>query len=134
MPVRETPVHSNGSHSLTSYQQAWKDRFRQAAHDSARLKAMLRDEAAELACWLGETYGVNRVWLFGSLVDESRRVTLHTDIDLAAEGLPPRQYYGAVGRLLSRASRRVDLVEIESAQPALVEKIRATGVLIFERH
>ena len=66
--------------------------------------------------------------VFGSLV---RKGSFHrrSDVDLAVWGLDERMYYRAVSRLLDLdPAISVDLVEADSARPALRAAIKREGV------
>lgn len=73
--------------------------------------------------------GAIRVRLFGSLA-RGRAPGVHSDFDLAVEGLPPEVYLGSLGALLQLLPLPVDLVEMESASPELRERISREGLLV----
>jgi len=73
--------------------------------------------------------GATRVRLLGSLA-RGRARGVHSDFDLAVEGLPPEAYLGSLGALLQLLPMPVDLVEMESASPELRERILGEGLLI----
>ncbi len=72
-------------------------------------------------------FGVGRLWLFGSSLDETREAY---DIDLAVEGIEPRLFFEFYGKLIRRLSRPVDLVDL-SKPVAIAQIIRKTGVCIY---
>lgn len=73
--------------------------------------------------------GTVRVRLFGSLA-RGRAPGVHSDFDLAVEGLPPKTYLASLGSLLQLLPLPVDLVELEYASPVLRERILREGVVI----
>ncbi|MEM7771156.1 MAG: nucleotidyltransferase domain-containing protein [Cyanobacteria bacterium P01_A01_bin.37] len=79
-------------------------------------------QAKAAAQLLREEFGVSRVVLFGSILDES---TFHetSDLDLAVWDLAPSDYIAAVARLLQVSDFSVDLLEAESASSYLQESI-----------
>ena len=83
--------------------------------------------ARQAAALLKERFHVQQVWLFGSMLT-LRRVHPHSDIDLAVKGLAPAQYLEAVVELLDLSDFSVDLVQIEYAQPSLLETIEQQGI------
>lgn len=118
--------------SLEPYIDAWRVRF---GDDERALRA--REERARallpaLVQHLVERYGVRRVWLFGSLAEAS--FGIGSDIDLAAEGLPPGQALFRAGAELDDIGRpfRVDLVPIEDAREPVRAKIVASGELLHD--
>ena len=72
---------------LSPYVEAWRERFRRAEQDRLERAARARGLLPVLVRHLVEGYGVRRVWVFGSLADDAFHAG--SDIDLAAEGLPP---------------------------------------------
>lgn len=73
-------------------------------------------------------FGATRVILFGSLAHEAW-FWPQSDVDLAVEGLDSTSYWEA-WRLAEQIihGRNVDMVEIESARPALKRAIERYGV------
>lgn len=87
------------------------------------------DEASavrEAAAYL-RGQGAQKVWLFGSAA-KGRRPTVHSDFDLAVEGLPGDRFLGCLGHLLQTMPRPVDLVEWERASEPLRERIASEGI------
>ena len=73
--------------------------------------------------------GAVRVWLFGSLA-KGQPPTVHSDFDFAVEGLPSERFLGCLGHLLQALPRPVDLVEMESCQPCIRQRILEGGILL----
>jgi len=79
---------------------------------------------------LRKKFGATRVAVFGSLVHEEG-FGRWSDIDLAAWGIPPEQFYSAVARVTSLSSSfKVDLVDIEECRPTLRKLIEQEGIEI----
>ncbi len=74
--------------------------------------------AKEAAQILRQEFGVRRVVLFGSVLNEP---AFHetSDLDLAVWGLATEHYLKAVTRLMELPEFSIDLVEVESASPHL---------------
>ena len=86
--------------------------------------------ARQAAVILKEQFGAQRVVIFGSALF-AHRFHLHSDVDLAVWGLDEKLYYRAVARLLDiEPTIPVDLVEAESASPAMLARIEAEGVVL----
>lgn len=84
--------------------------------------------ARKCACLLKEQFGVDKVVLFGSMLDVEQ-MHWRSDIDLAVWGLPEDDYFRAVSRLLDVDPQfDVDLVEIQNAKPYIAHAIEASGV------
>jgi predicted nucleotidyltransferase len=77
---------------------------------------------------LKSRFGARRVVLFGSLAHQAWLVP-DSDVDLMVEGLAPGDYWQA-WRLAEEtvADRAVDLIELETASPSLLQSIRRHGV------
>lgn len=86
-------------------------------------------ELARLAAEYLRACGANRVWLFGSLA-RGRQPGVHSDFDLAFEGLPAERLVGCLGSLLQWLPLPVDLVDLESASPQLRDRIVKEGVTV----
>jgi predicted nucleotidyltransferase len=72
-------------------------------------------------------FGATEVILFGSL---ARRVgfTHWSDIDLASRGIHPEKYLTALEAVLYFDPKfKIDLVELESCPPAMLESIEKEG-------
>jgi len=103
-----------------------------------RADALARREAKRQRAWvaagacaehLRQTFGATRVAVFGSLVEDGGRgFGAGSDIDLAAWGLAPDDYFAAVSRMQSIAREyEVDLVAMERCPAHLEAPIAAHG-------
>ena len=94
-----------------------KEVHRNAWHAARQAASVLEDEL-----------GAERVVLFGSVAREER-LSPHSDLDLAVEGLAPMAYYRAVARLQSIPEEiDVDLVRLESCRDSLRQTVQETGI------
>ena len=75
---------------------------------------------------IARRYGVKRVILFGSSLSKKNA----RDIDLAAEGVPPKKFFKFYGALLFDLPRPVDLVDL-SHDTKFTRLIRQEGRLIY---
>jgi predicted nucleotidyltransferase len=117
-----TPEEIQDFRAKLKFQKYTLDQQTQARLDKARQVAGL---AAGL---LKKEFSARRVVLFGSLVTPD---IFHSrsDIDLAAWGIPGRDYYRAVGVLQSLdAEFSIDLILFEEASTRLQKAILAEGV------
>jgi predicted nucleotidyltransferase len=77
---------------------------------------------------LRERFSAKRVVVFGSLTQRDG-FTPWSDIDFAAWGIPPEQFYRAVAAVSGLSPDfEVDLVDPESCRPALRKRIEREGV------
>ena len=83
-----------------------------------------------MARCLRQEFGAKRIVVFGSLA--RGRFTQDSDIDLAADQIPPQRYFEAVARANDFSSRWVDLKPLEDLTPYFQERVLATGVDVDE--
>ncbi len=80
------------------------------------------DVARKCAQILKQDFGVQRVVLFGSMLD-SERMWWGSDIDLAVWGLAAGDFFKAGAAIERGHSFSVDLVEIQCAKPHILNAI-----------
>ncbi|MEL6602500.1 MAG: nucleotidyltransferase domain-containing protein [Cyanobacteria bacterium J06614_10] len=85
--------------------------------------------ARQAAQLLKQSFGAQRVWLFGSMLTPER-IRAESDIDIAVEGLADERYLEALGQLLDLSDFSVDLVQVEYARERLRSAIARKGVLL----
>ncbi|MEL6470288.1 MAG: nucleotidyltransferase domain-containing protein [Cyanobacteria bacterium J06623_4] len=85
--------------------------------------------ARQAAQLLKQSFGAQRVWLFGSMLTPDR-IRAESDIDIAVEGLADERYLEALGQLLDLSDFSVDLVQMEYARERLQSAIARKGVLL----
>lgn len=66
--------------------------------------------------------GAQRIYLFGSIVDD-RRSRLPRDLNIAVSGLPPERFFSAYARLMDRLEHEFDLVDLD-LESAFTESLR----------
>jgi predicted nucleotidyltransferase len=93
-----------------------------------REKEILLDRARLAAAELKARLGVRKVILFGSLA-HGAWFTHDSDIDLAVNGLPKDSYWEAWRIIeLFIPDRLIDLVELDTASPSLIQTIESDGI------
>jgi len=106
---------------------------RRAAAERRALQARYRSAwalARRAAALLRERYAVERVVVFGSLLQRDR-FTVHSDVDLAVWGIPWPAYLHALGEVLDLGGEiSVELVDVESCHPLLRDVIEREGVAV----
>lgn len=111
---------------MEAYRAAWRRRQAAAEQAEHRRAEHARTVAREAARILREEFDAERIRLFGSLVRGT--FSADSDIDLAVEGLPERDFFRAQGRLLSLSpGLAIDLVDVRTARPALRRSIESEG-------
>lgn len=117
------------------YLRAWRQRLE--AEEQARQEREFAVHAAAERAALGlvNRFGVDRVYLFGSLAGHaSAPFGPHSDVDLAVEGLAAERYWAALAAVEKEipVDVAIDLVRLEDAVPSLVERVRSTGVVLAD--
>jgi len=75
-----------------------------------------------------------RVYLFGSLAFSMKggeRFGVTSDIDLAVEALPKKEYFQILAEVNRMSDFEVDLVDLQSCSAPLREAILKNGVLLY---
>jgi predicted nucleotidyltransferase len=118
-------------HDYGEYVKAWQERLAKQEREKQQRVQHLRQVAQACARRLVQDFGVSKVYLFGSLLEEGLAHD-RSDIDLAVEGLDGRLYLKALHDLweLLPAGVELDLVLLERAWPSLVERVKTEGVLL----
>lgn len=76
---------------------------------------------------ISEKYRAKRVLLFGSSLDTTKE---SRDIDIAVEGVQPKEFFKYYGDLLLTISRPVDVVDL-SGTSKFVKLIQQEGVVLY---
>lgn len=74
-----------------------------------------------------QDYGCKNIFLFGSMATGS--VHIGSDLDIAVEGLAPRDFFGAMGKLLIELDINVDLIDLDDKDDRFVSVLRERGEL-----
>lgn len=132
-PGRRVPRGAGGRTmdevTFSDYVRAWRERQREGERRRRERFRQAEKAAARLAEILVREYGAREVWLFGSLA-RVRGFHGHSDIDLAASGLPAREFFRILSRLNALTEFEVDLVDLEACPAWLAEAIRREGRLL----
>jgi predicted nucleotidyltransferase len=84
--------------------------------------------ARKAAQLLREQYDASKVALFGSLIHDAW-LTPWSDIDLAAWGIPPERFYGAVAAVTGLSSTfKIDLIDPDACRSSLQATVEREGV------
>ena len=76
---------------------------------------------------LSSKYDLGKVILFGSSLDSQRQ---SNDIDLAIEGVAPKDYYRYCGELMMALTKPVDIVDL-SVPCKFIDIIIEEGVVLY---
>ena len=107
---------------------AWRSRVARQHTERQKRAARAREDARGAAAVLQNEFGVEEVWLFGSLASAPRHDAF--DIDLAVRGLRPDQYFKALARIGDIVQEPFDVVTLETCRERTRQAVEATGVRI----
>ena len=89
--------------------------------------AMIEEKDKKIIQVLSRKYSVKRVLLFGSSLDKKRT---SRDIDIAIEGISPKDFFKYYGDLLLQLSKPVDVVDLEGSSK-FISLIKKEGKLLY---
>jgi predicted nucleotidyltransferase len=102
---------------------------RQSQIHDVKLKKRAWEAAKQAGEILKGEFGVNRVWVFGSLARANQPFTKWSDIDLAVEGLAPDKFFRAGVRLEDVDGKiPIEIFPLDSARDDLKENIQQEGI------
>jgi uncharacterized protein len=99
------------------------------AQRKAQNERQRQEILAQLWLWFdrfGETYGMQEVYVFGSLAIPGR-FTERSDVDVAIASMQDEAFFEVMGRLSTEVGREVDLVLLNQCHFA--HRIREQGIL-----
>jgi predicted nucleotidyltransferase len=88
---------------------------------------MITEKDKRIIQELSQKYKVKRVLLFGSSIDQKRA---SNDIDIAIEGISPKEFFKYYGDLLLQLSKPVDVVELTGSSK-FIRLIEKEGELLY---
>ncbi|MCB0099897.1 MAG: nucleotidyltransferase domain-containing protein, partial [Caldilineaceae bacterium] len=116
--------------ALAAYRQSLYQRRRAEEEMLAERKARATEVAQKAANILKQRFGATKVVLFGSLA-HGLWYSITSDIDLAAWGIAPENYFRAVAHLQDIAPEfSIDLVTMEECPAPLSDVIAEEGRLL----
>ena len=92
---------------------------------------LVDQEIRKAVDFLSHWPGVRRIWLFGSAA-KGRRLDWRSDLDFAVEGMSSNERYRAWSELDERMRIPIDLVLLETADPAVRAEVLRWGKLLYE--
>lgn len=88
---------------------------------------MLNKKDKETILEISRKYKAKRVLLFGSSLDPDEE---GRDIDLAVEGIAPREFFKYYGDLMLKLSKPVDLIDL-SEKSKFTELVKREGLPVY---
>jgi len=115
------------------YKKYWDDKFKEYEEAREVKFKELSSLAEDLADYMYSNYNVDRVYLFGSLLDKNQ-FRSDSDIDLATIGLDLGLLYDVSSKLaVLSGANKVDLVVLENCADYIKNKIIKGGKLIARK-
>lgn len=112
---------------LSQYRVTHQKREQQRQTEKLTRQHQGQQLAHQAAHLLKTQFGATQIILFGSMT-HLQRIHPSSDIDLAASGIPDRDYLRALGALQDLSGEfSFDLIQLERATPRLKEKIKQEG-------
>ena len=116
--------------NIAEYKRTAQKRWQQKQRQLARLRERAWQVAKQAAAILKDQFAVTQVIVFGSLA-RGDLFHAHSDVDLAVLGLDERQYYRAIGCILSlEPTIPIDIVRMEDVPATLQATIKNEGVVL----
>jgi len=88
---------------------------------------MITDKDKKIITEISKKYRAKRVLLFGSSLDAKKE---SRDIDIAIEGIQPKDFFSYYGDLICALSKPVDVVDL-SVQSKFSKLILQEGTLLY---
>lgn len=116
------------SDTMEQYKQYWQKQFRVREKRRVERQHLARELAEKCAQILKEDFGVDTVFLIGSVVT-GEGFHSRSDIDLAVEGLSPSRYFSALARCweVLPPGFELDLIPLEDIDPERRNELYKTG-------
>lgn len=117
------------------YLSAWKKRIESEKEEERKRAEKAFGVALETTKVLVQEGRARRVYLFGSLalfVKAKRNFTATSDIDLAVEGVPKKEYFRILADINRDSDFEIDLVDLADCPSFLKETILKNGVLLYD--
>ena len=77
---------------------------------------------------ISKKYHAKRVLLFGSSIFPEKE---SNDIDIAVEGIPPKDFFRYYGDLLFSLSKSVDVIDL-SGNSKFIQLVRREGIVLYD--
>lgn len=88
---------------------------------------MIEEKDKRIIQDLSKKYKVKRVLLFGSSLNQKR---MSNDIDIAVEGLSPKEFFKYYGDLLLQLSKPIDIIDLAGSSK-FINIIEKEGELLY---
>jgi predicted nucleotidyltransferase len=117
------------SNLKNTYLNAWRHRFEQNNQLMEKRRIELRHLAEKIAEFLKKEYGLEEIYLIGSIVSD-RPLSALSDIDLVVKGIPDADYFPVLSHIydLLPVDVTLDLITFETATPSIIDKIKSEGI------
>ena len=108
----------------------WRRRFADYKNQETQYRRKAENTIPQILQILMK-YAPTRIVLFGSLT-KGDRFSLHSDIDIAVEGIPRTQFFRAYADLMMSLDVPIDLKPVEDLEGPILDRIAKEGRLLYE--
>jgi predicted nucleotidyltransferase len=117
---------------IADYKKHWDRMAREERSENERLRLEALKVALRLKDILVKEFKVDKVILFGSVL-QKRRFNRYSDIDLAVAGLAKQYFFRAFARLMMESEFEVDLKPVEDLEKGMIGKRIMKGEVLYEK-
>ena len=89
---------------------------------------MITEKDKKIIRQISKKYRVKRVLLFGSSLDQKKS---SNDIDIAVDGVSPKDFFKYYGDLLLQLSKPVDVIDL-SVSSKFIKLIKQEGKILYD--
>jgi predicted nucleotidyltransferase len=114
---------------INPYLEYWQKRQREQQEYNQKLAQEARQNLQPVIDYLKENFPITKIILFGSLV--KGKFHDNSDIDLAVAGIPPENYFQALGKVNLISDRWIDLKPLEDLEPHFLKRVLQTGECLY---
>lgn len=117
---------------IADYKKHWDRMDAEEKVENERIRLEALNVARRLKDILVKEFKVDKVILFGSILQEDR-FNRYSDIDLAVAGLAKRYFFRAFARLMMESEFEVDLKPVEDLERGMIGKSIMKGEVLYEK-
>lgn len=117
---------------MDKYVEYWRRRQDERQRQNRQLAKQARSDLEAVIAALVQEYDVKQIVLFGSLA--RGRFAHGSDVDLAVEGIPPREFFAAMALANRLTPLWIYLKPMEDLEPHFRERVFETGEVMYEKN
>lgn len=118
------------AHEVAPYLAYWKQQQKKQKERDRATAEKAQAILPQLVDLLVNDFQAKQIILFGSLA--KGKFTQTSDIDLAAAGIPPQEYFKALAAVNDCSEFAVDLKPLEELNSHFYKRVQETGKIIYD--